>query len=237
MRVCSDTSGHLVLAIKRTNRRTTAILYKRGKRCIRIIPNREFDIDYKLTNITPEVLVNKWLTSNIKMTQEVKKELEMFVQVKGGKIVAKTDEKPEVADDKIKVYAGVDDVAALKPAGITTLNKAAGGEALTSTDKAENAQMTWDNMVKFEIPTKVEKAPKEKKEKVAVVKTYTFVTKAEKLPKQAQIILDLIEAAGTISRVDLLAAMVGKVETVQTLERILGFYEPRLISAYVSVSK
>lgn len=231
MKVCTDEGGRIVLATKRTHLKTTAIVFVRGKRAKRVFPNREFDAIYKLAPINPEFVIRTWLDSNIKLTQEVRKELQMFIEVKAGKVVAKHEEMPESPNEKSKFYAGADDIVTLKAADITKLNKAVGGEALVDTDKAVNAQVCWDNMVAYEIPAKAEKAPKEPKEPKAprvLNRTYTFVKKAEKLPKQAQQILDIIEAHGTISRADLLKEMEGVVQTVQTQERILGFYEKSL---------
>lgn len=87
-------------------------------------------------------------------------------------------------------------------------------------------------------------APKIPKESVRTV--YKLVTEREKkegekaLPKQAAQIVDIIAAAGEegIERATLLEAMKPVIETRQPIERILGFYQPRLLEEnYISVIK
>lgn len=51
------------------------------------------------------------------------------------------------------------------------------------------------------------------------------------LPKQARQILEILEAKKQCTKEELLAAMEGKVVTVQTQERILGYYQTRLIDS------
>ena len=70
-------------------------------------------------------------------------------------------------------------------------------------------------------------------------KTYTVlrpVADNEKCPPQAKVILDTITELGTdVPRADLLKALSrpveeGGIKTNQTVERILGFYRPRLVA-------
>ncbi len=86
----------------------------------------------------------------------------------------------------------------------------------------------------------VDKAAKEPK----VVKVSTFVFKDEpgesqkKLPQQCAQILGLIKDAGEegILKADLLSKMTPIIVTKQPIERILGFYQPRLVKeGYVEV--
>lgn len=90
----------------------------------------------------------------------------MIIEVRMGKIVAKHEEMPEQRE-KSKYYGGPDDIVVLKSPEISKLNMIAGGDALKSTDKNEMAAATWAAMEDFEVPAKVAKAQKEKKERAA----------------------------------------------------------------------
>jgi hypothetical protein len=86
--------------------------------------------------------------------------------------------------------------------------------------------------------TKESKPPKEKKEKVIRVGAkYTLLKEydpagSEKMPLQCKQILTIIGAAPdkTITKADLLEEMKKIVVTRQPIDRILAFYQPRIIS-------
>lgn len=81
---------------------------------------------------------------------------------------------------------------------------------------------------------KAAKAPKPK-----VIKTYKATSKKrpEKLAPQAAVILDVL-ANGPLARADLLKKLESKLETKQTPQVVLAFYQSRLVKAgLITISK
>lgn len=121
------------------------------------------------------------------------------------------------------------------------------GKKRTEVKPEEGCSSCEDNLTCAETPKEVTeataKAAKAPKEKAVANATYTFVKfpgEGEKnLPKQATQILEILSGNdGPMARKDLLEAMSGVVETRQPIERILGFYQPRLTEGgYFSVAK
>ena len=229
MRVCSDHTGHMAIAVQRTKRKTTAIITN-GIRRHKVFFNIEFDAKYKIIPEDPVKIAAIWLQSNIKMTERVKKELQMIIEVRRGKVVGKHEDgsAPEAVEGTTQ-YDGPEALGASNtPKKLASLYRNITGTDPTYADKPALIALTWDSMLNYEIPVKAEKVAGEKTVGVPVNHTYTFMKDAEKLPTQAQQILTIIKEAGSISRADLLTAMEGVVVTKQTQARILGFYEPKL---------
>ena len=65
-------------------------------------------------------------------------------------------------------------------------------------------------------------------------KTYTLKKSPkadEDLPKQAIVILEVLKAkGGELTRADFVKALEGKIETTQPVERILSFYQAKLVT-------
>lgn len=91
------------------------------------------------------------------------------------------------------------------------------------------------------VPVKTVGEPKPKKEKAAKVETvganYTLLKAfdaagSEKMPLQCRQILEILgKAEGqTLEKKDFLAEMAKIIQTRQPIERILAFYQPRLLS-------
>ena len=226
--VCLDRRNHIVLALKRTLRKTTAIVKKGSTRTIREFYNSDFDAEHKITRdarYSPEKIAASWLQSQINVTEAVRKELEMIIAIKRGKVVAKYEGEVPVLEEGVVAYDGLEELSTLTPKKLTGLYKNATGEDPTFDDKADLAAKTWSALEAVTLEAAKERGTKEKR---VIARTYKFVKDAEKLPKQAQQILDIIKEKGEISRADLLVAMAEVVVTKQTQERILGFYEKTL---------
>jgi hypothetical protein len=99
------------------------------------------------------------------------------------------------------------------------------------------------------VPVKVVGEPKPKKEKAAKVETvgtnYTLLKNfdaagSEKMPLQCRQILEILDKAEgkTLEKKDFLAEMTKIIQTRQPIERILAFYQPRILSGkYISMEK
>ncbi len=108
-----------------------------------------------------------------------------------------------------------------------------GQEACPEVPKGAEAPVSVEGKVRKE---KAPAAP-------AAPAKYTFVKlpgKEDKnLPKQATQILEILkENDGPMDKADLLEKMAAVIETRQPIERILGFYQPRLLAnGFFSVAK
>lgn len=186
MRVCSDRNGHIVLATRRTNKRTTAIVLERKVRKFRVIFNREFDAVYRIIAVNPEQVAAVWLRSQLKMTEQVKKELEMIIAVKANKVIAKYEDGAAPVEEKgVKLFDSHEALASLRLPGLTKVynNCVVENEQIKGfEDIAVGCSETWDAMVEYEIPVKAEKVKKEKAPKAegtgkkSVLPEFTTIT-------------------------------------------------------------
>jgi len=87
-------------------------------------------------------------------------------------------------------------------------------------------------------------APAEKKaakKKAPVVKLFVKgkeLGEKDKLPPQAKVIVGLIRDMSPVKRDDLVKAMKGKIKTRQPEERILSYYQSRLVNeGYIKIQR
>lgn len=165
-------SSELVIAINRNRAVTIYIGFKKKVRVLLEAYNIEFDREYQIIQHDAMRAAETWLKSPIKMSAKAREVLQMIVATRKNKVVGQFNDGDVVEPNEgTKLYTSIEDVLAEKSATIAALNKAAGGEAFTDTDKPTNASITWENMCNFEIPApkikepKAPKVPKEKKVK------------------------------------------------------------------------
>ena len=95
-----DKSSHAVIVRRMTPRTTTCIITVRGNRKIRSIPTVDFKKNYTFVDKPVAEVADIWLNSTIKLTDRVKREIEM---AKKDKVV--TEETGEVAEKKDRAYS------------------------------------------------------------------------------------------------------------------------------------
>lgn len=169
MLVCKGKNQH-VLAVKRTQLRTTAIIFDHNVRKHRVFENTEFDRSYQIVGYPPEDAAKNWLNSTLKMTDRVREELEMIIEVKKNKVVAKYEEAPEGATGVLvgDVLELAENCNSLKVLKAIHNNCVPADEKLKTFGKtttlADAASLTWAAMEAYEPPKKKEKVPKVKGE-------------------------------------------------------------------------
>jgi len=183
MVVCKDFNAHYALVLERTSRKTKAIVLANNWHKLRVIPNREFDSRYRAVSISPFQVAATWLESHIKMTETVKKELEMIIAMLKGKIVAKAAELEELGevDANVTTISSVEDLAGIPMKGLVKLYNATLGKGLSvkeipgcEGDLHVAASAVLKAMEAYELPVKAvkePKAPKAPKDPNAVRKT------------------------------------------------------------------
>lgn len=75
MVTCADRQGHIVLATKRTKRKTEAIIFHKGTRRHRMFTNNDFDSKYKVINVSATSTAETWLKSQLPMSEKARREL------------------------------------------------------------------------------------------------------------------------------------------------------------------
>jgi hypothetical protein len=227
-----------VLFVRKT--RTYTYVVKKSRGCYRIIPITygEFRRNFKPTLQHEAIVAEQMLNGLIKLTEAVKKELEMQVAIHRNKIVAKLvedgQEWPEGTHEDAKVYTRED----LEGKSMKELVKLYN----VSTPKADRVKVipgvegdineavgaVWAKWEETEVAEKAGKVSVPREEKV-----YTFVKAVPedtKMPTQARAIVNVLEAAGEgLKKSDLVTACDGKIETKQDLGRIVAFYQKRLV--------
>lgn len=182
MVLCIHGSGHVAIVINRSKKTTKFITTIRKKRKIQIERNVDFDRYYKLTADDSAICAGKWLSSPIKMTLEVKKELEM-IALKKNVIVGKFDS----VDDVPKGAEAIAEAGDLKGRSLKSLaalyNKLA-GDSYEQVKKFETEDEATAAV--FALLEAYESPVKEKKEK-AVKEKIVLVEVPAKIGKQSVI--------------------------------------------------
>ena len=164
MLTCIDKQGHVILVVKRTNTRTTYIATSRKYRKLQVADNRLFTKDHLLLADDPVTIAEKWLLSPIKMTQEVRKRLEMIIAMKKNDVVAKCDDLTQVPEGA-DVIASVEDLQGRSLRSLTALFNKLSGQDPVKFDNVEAAAIAvWGQFEEFEVPVK-EKKEKERVER------------------------------------------------------------------------
>ena len=242
--MCKDSSGHCVLVTRRNNKRTVAITIVNNIRTLKTYSNDSFDQRFKVINYSPLEAIETWLSSTIKMTKTVREEFKMVVAILRNKIVAKADSVEELGELKPKTTI-VDGIESLEGKTMKDLVK------LYNTNEAKDDRVKVIPNVEGDINAAAEAVlakldetevyvPATKQSTPRVEKTYTFVsgvTEDAILPKQAVCILDALQAEGAMTKAQLAAALDGVLETKQPVDRIVAFYQKRLVDGgYISLA-
>lgn len=137
-----DKSSHAVIVRRMTPRTTTCIITVRGNRKIRKIPTADFKRNYTFVDKPVAEVADIWLNSTIKLTDRVKREIEMAkkdnVNEETGEVIEKKDRAySKKGEGK---FAYIDPKSSFK----ALENKRHRGESLrvsvwTSLDKFESA--------------------------------------------------------------------------------------------------
>jgi hypothetical protein len=214
------------------------------RRIVRI-SNSEFRRDFKPTAHHASVVAELWLSGPIKLTREVREELKMKVVIHRNKVIAKIEEGqdlPEGIHADAKIYS-VDDLegksmkdlikiynAMFAPADRVKVLEGVEGDI----NVAQN--LVWDALTAFEVAEKAGKASTPR-----VEKNYGFVAEVPadtKMPTQARTIVAELQSAGKpLTKTELVEACTGKIETKQPVERIVAFYQKRLVDeGYITMT-
>lgn len=173
MLICIDKQGHVILVVKRTKTRTTYIATSRKYRKIQVTDNRLFTKDHLLVADNPVTIAEKWLLSPIKMTQEVRKRLEMIIAMKKNDVVAKCDDLTQVPEGT-DVISSVEDLQGRSLRSLTALYNKLSGQEPVKFENAEAASIAvWELFEDLEVTVKEkkEKAPREKTELLELPKS------------------------------------------------------------------
>jgi hypothetical protein len=165
MRVCKGYGSDYVLATRRTNHNTTYIKCIKNLRQFKICPNEIFDEEYKIINHSTSAVAETWLKSTIKMTEMVRKELEMKVALSKRKIIAILEDDAELPEGTVEVINSYEDLEG-KPLKellrLVNMTKGKDDKVKAFVEGDNPPMMTWAKMVEFEVPTKATPVAKEK---------------------------------------------------------------------------
>lgn len=93
--------SHIIIVRRMTQRTTTCIITVRGNRKIRNIPTADFKRNYTFVDRPVAEVADIWLNSTIKLTDRVKRELEMAKKAKE----AVVEETATEATEKVRNYS------------------------------------------------------------------------------------------------------------------------------------
>ena len=242
--VCKNHYGKCVLVTRRNNKRTVAISVVGTIRKLQIIQNVDFDKEFKVTGYSPIKAIELWAESHIKMTKTVIEELQMVVAILRNKLVAKADTVEELGELKPKttIIDGIESLEGLSMKDLVKLynTNTAKGDRVTVIPDVEGDINAAADAVLAKLDSLDVYAPAKKESKPRVEKTYSFVKgigEEDKLPAQAVCIVNALEEEGTLTKTQLTAALDGVVQTKQPVERIVAFYQKRLVDAgYIAMA-
>lgn len=187
MKVCREKIGtkHCIV-IRRTNLRTTFIVYE--KKCYQVVikSNEWFDGNYRIIDHHPAVAAETWAKSTLKMTKKVREELEMIVAVSKRKIIAVLEDGSEAPENAVDVFTSAEDLAGkdvkelLRLRNMTRTKE----DKLKSFEEGDNpAELTFNDMVEYEVPAKAE--PKKREVLSVNIKDNTLFTALENKQNRA----------------------------------------------------
>ena len=249
--VFKDKNNHCVMRTRLSEKNSTFITVDGSERILSHLPNREFNKKYRMVETSPLSAIITWMQSTIPVTLAVKKEIQMVIAILKNKIVAKAETVDELGElkDGTVVIAGVDDLQgkdmkALIKLYNTTLAPADRVKVMPGVEGDLNLAMakTFEALENFSIPEKTPKAKSEKKASTRQSKTYERTDKAlvegVTMPEQAKVILTVLaQNEGPMSKEALVAALDGKLTTKQPIERIIAFYQKRLVEdGYITMA-
>lgn len=247
--VFKDKNNRCVLRTRLSEKHSTFITVNDCQRVISTLPNREFNKKYRLTEESPLAAILTWTRSTIPLTLAVQKEMQMVIAIYKNKIVAKAETVDELGELKegAVVLAGTDDLQgkdmkALIKIYNTTLAKDDKVKVMPGVEGDLNAAIakTWEALENFELPEKAaagEKKARTPRQSKVYDRTDKVLAEGEKMPTQAKVILSVLAQEGPLAKEALVAALDGKIETKQPIERIVSFYQKRLVDeGYITMS-
>jgi len=193
MVICISAEGRVAIVFQRTNRVTKYITTLKKKR--KLVTDRSVDFDryFRLYADDPQKAAIHWLSSPLRMTQEVRKRLEMIVSLnKFNKVVAKYEDGVDAPNvEGVSNISGPEDLAGRSVKSLTALYNrliSEDFEPVAQFASVEEATVSvWAAMEMFELPTKAEKTPK-----------------AEKAPKETKVLIELPKKIGKQSAITVL---------------------------------
>lgn len=237
-----------VLLVRRTKENAYIVKRHRGARRIVKISDFMFSKYYKLTNHHPAIVAETWLNGPIKMTEEVKRELKMQIFIHRNKIVAKVEagqETPEGIHEDAKIYTREDLEGLTMKQLVKLFNTGLDKDSKVTVipdvegDIAEAQAAVWNTLA--ETPVAVKGAKKASTPRAE--KSYEFVAEIAEgttMPVQARVIVATLQDAGkALTKSELVAELVeaGQLVTNQPVERIVAFYQKRLVEeGYITMS-
>lgn len=176
MLACINKQGHVILVLKRTKTRTTYISTSRKYRKFQVTDNRLFTKEHVLLADDPVTIAEKWLKSPIKMTQEVKRRLEMIIAMKKNTVVAKCENLTEVPEGT-DVISCVEDLQGRSLRSLTALYNKLSGQEPVKFENAEAASIAvWELFEDLEVEVK-EKKERAEREKMTLIELPKYIGK------------------------------------------------------------